>query len=1043
MSDSPGQSPASRRIRIFISSTFRDMIAERDELMTQTWPQLRKLCQERHVELVEVDLRWGIAEEQSTRKETLKLCLDEIRACRPFFIGLLGERYGWTPPGDAFTADLQEEQPWLVDLKGKSVTELEILHGVLNNPEMADRAFFYFRDPAYAESRGPDFHSETETDADKQTALKAEIRVACKARNIRLRETYPDPGALVELVLADLTAAINAQYPKEEVPDALTREAQGHEAFAEIRRRTYIGRPDYFATLDQHAAGSGGPLVLVGDSGGGKSALLANWIARWRVAHSRDFIFQHYIGGTADSADHWRLMTRLLAEIKRWTDDPEVVPTKHEDMLRDCSLWLNKARMKAQRDGVRFILVLDALNQLDDHDHARLLGWLPEDPCTGPLRVIVSSLPGKPGTDDPLAIARQRRWEELRVQPLTVEERGRMITDYLARFGKKLDNHRLRRLASAPAAANPLYLKILLDDLRVTGTHDKLDERLDGYLQAADIPALLQQVLTRYQRDYERDRTGLVAETLGLIYAARRGLSETELLQLLRPADQPQLPLALWTPLRAALEDSLVDRGGILNFAHDFLRTAVETSFVADDDKRDELRVRLADYFEQEPVSERSCDELPWVLRQARQRDRLRSCILDIPHFLRIHRRDEYELMGYWVWLGEERTMCDAYVQAVELWVDEPARECAQIAGAVHAVAAFLLMGDFIPSAERLFRKALSLARHSPDQDSEFISQCLRDLASAIPLQQRHKECEALILEAVKADETRLGPDHPMLARDLRVLGQVYQVQGRLREAYQAFTRALKIDERHYGPDHDKVGTDLTFMALMLADSAPDKEAMLRRALAISEKQYGEHHVELVKPLNNLAYVLSGTGRVRDAGPLQSRALAIAERFYPPYSTDLALILNNHARYLQYTHRLPEAIAMMRRSIAIFETVPAFRTRVVNGLNNLALMVRQTGDLREAQALLARAIQIGEGEPGGELDVARSLNNLSKVMRSKWHFREAEALSIRAVRTYDAYRASSGFEHQQAEDARSNLSINRMAAEITRLIWVIALGWLV
>ena len=56
------------------------MIAERDFLMTHTWPELRRLCQERFIELVEVDLRWGIPEEQSTRKETLKLCLDEIRA---------------------------------------------------------------------------------------------------------------------------------------------------------------------------------------------------------------------------------------------------------------------------------------------------------------------------------------------------------------------------------------------------------------------------------------------------------------------------------------------------------------------------------------------------------------------------------------------------------------------------------------------------------------------------------------------------------------------------------------------------------------------------------------------------------------------------------------------------------------------------------------------------------------------------------------------------------------------------------------------------
>jgi hypothetical protein len=137
-----------RRIRVFVSSTFRDMVEDRDELMTQTWPELRHFCRERQVELIEVDLRWGIAEEQTTRKETLKLCLDEIRSCRPFFIGLVGERYGWAPGVDAYTADLQEEQPWLRGLAGKSVTELEILHGVLNCPEMASRSFFYFRDPA-------------------------------------------------------------------------------------------------------------------------------------------------------------------------------------------------------------------------------------------------------------------------------------------------------------------------------------------------------------------------------------------------------------------------------------------------------------------------------------------------------------------------------------------------------------------------------------------------------------------------------------------------------------------------------------------------------------------------------------------------------------------------------------------------------------------------------------------------------------------------------------------------------------------------------
>ena len=49
-----------RRIRVFVSSTFRDMVEERNELMTQPWPELRRFCRERQVELVEVDLRWAL-----------------------------------------------------------------------------------------------------------------------------------------------------------------------------------------------------------------------------------------------------------------------------------------------------------------------------------------------------------------------------------------------------------------------------------------------------------------------------------------------------------------------------------------------------------------------------------------------------------------------------------------------------------------------------------------------------------------------------------------------------------------------------------------------------------------------------------------------------------------------------------------------------------------------------------------------------------------------------------------------------------------------
>ena len=49
-----------RHIRVFISSTFRDMRAERDLLVKDVFPELRRKCVKRFVTFTEMDLRWGV-----------------------------------------------------------------------------------------------------------------------------------------------------------------------------------------------------------------------------------------------------------------------------------------------------------------------------------------------------------------------------------------------------------------------------------------------------------------------------------------------------------------------------------------------------------------------------------------------------------------------------------------------------------------------------------------------------------------------------------------------------------------------------------------------------------------------------------------------------------------------------------------------------------------------------------------------------------------------------------------------------------------------
>src|SRR5262245_31321909 len=122
------------------------MHAERDHLVKVVFPELRARLSPYRIDLVDIDLRWGITRAQAENGEVLSFCLEQIDACRPFFVGILGQRYGWVP--NAVPSQALARFGWLQLATGRSITELEILHGVLNNPTMFGRAFFYFRNPA-------------------------------------------------------------------------------------------------------------------------------------------------------------------------------------------------------------------------------------------------------------------------------------------------------------------------------------------------------------------------------------------------------------------------------------------------------------------------------------------------------------------------------------------------------------------------------------------------------------------------------------------------------------------------------------------------------------------------------------------------------------------------------------------------------------------------------------------------------------------------------------------------------------------------------
>jgi len=545
----------SRTVRVFLSSTFRDFMEERDLLVRKVFPELRRRCKDRFVELLEVDLRWGITAQQAESGQVLPICLSEIDKCRPFFIGLLGERYGWVPLKHEYDEALLEVQPWLNEHRGgKSVTELEILHGVLNNPAMAGRALFYFRDRSCSESLGAD--GMPEADGLAKTRLN-DLKERIRSSPFPVAEDYESPSRVADQILEDLWALVDREYPLSEVPSGDDFIDRAHEDFAKSRLIAHVPRPEVLSKFDQALAQSN-VAIAIGQAGSGKSSLLADWLQS-RCSGQRSNTWYHAIGSAPGSAEAQTILRRLL----NWLIglgycDPSAIANE-----RMYTKHVSAGLAAANKVGAFMTLVIDALDQLTE----RSLDWLP---ATFPssTRVLISCQPNVYEGE-----FLDRAWQQIAVPLLSATEMKQISRSYLARFRKSLSAHDEDKILSSRGVSNPLFLRVLLDELRQVGTHENLAEQVVVYTADGELEALFCKVLDRLETDFGKER---VSGLFGLLWASRAGLSESELQRLLRrDADEQILPRAYMAPLLGAVDDFLTPKTGRLSIFHATLTKVV------------------------------------------------------------------------------------------------------------------------------------------------------------------------------------------------------------------------------------------------------------------------------------------------------------------------------------------------------------------------------------------------------------------------------------------------------------------------------------
>lgn len=608
-----------RTVRIFISSTFRDMHAERDLLVREVFPELRRRCRPLNIDVVDVDLRWGVSEAEAEGNHALEVCLEEIRNSHPFFVGLLGQRYGWVPPGEEH-----------------SITALEIINGVLaprdgagnllgseEQERIRARSFFYFRDPeSIAEVPAPynrDVRSESAESAGKLEELKAEIRRHYKDQPGNIYDGYPcryhgqriaydlletelrdllagvagddhlvdrqeleqltaaqqelvlrmgvahmgQLSALAERVTEDLWGAITAEYGEAGTQDPLALEQELNRLFGRERRRLFVGRHAVCRQIREGVQG-GQRMVVCGPSGVGKSSVLAV-IAEGLRSTGENLVIERYVGASAQShtvQDH-RDMIRHQLVAEGVTKYPEKAAERSR-VQADREFQDTLAAVAAKQP---LVLILDGIDQLSEAD--RSIEWVQYGWQWPPGLTVVL---GMAATAHDVQ-HRYPGWQVVEVPPLTTEEQADLVRHYLGTYGKELTAEQQRLLTAKDTSGSPLYLRVAAEELRLFARYEDLEKKIESL--PADSESLFAQVLQRIETDTE---AALASEALGAIAYGRGGITEQELLEYLSTRFQEPIAPARWARIHRQLRPYMKETGddgvGMLDFLHRELRSA-------------------------------------------------------------------------------------------------------------------------------------------------------------------------------------------------------------------------------------------------------------------------------------------------------------------------------------------------------------------------------------------------------------------------------------------------------------------------------------
>lgn len=943
-----------RQIRVFLSSTFSDMEEERNALV-KMFRGLKIEANRRNVELTLIDLRWGVTEEEARRGKVLSVCLNEIEHSHPFFIGLLGSRYGYAPEMSEIekNPELKERYPWVVEdiSDGLSITEMEMEYGVLRNTTDIDAAFFIKQ-------------SDSLDDNPRLTSLKTKIR---NQKQYPVAD-YSTIEQLCQQAEDELRRILDKHFPETEITP-LDRERTAQRAYINSCHTNYLKRQSYFDIIDDFVHSDERNLVLTGDSGVGKSALLANWVKE--NENNDDFnLFYHFVGNSFSDNNYEDILRHLCDEINELYHFEK--RDNNKGIIEEANDLLNVVAVQEKR----LIIVIDGINQIATRTNEKLLLWLPA--ANDKVKFLFSTLKD----DETMHVFELRNYRVETVMPLSSKEREHFVVGYLGNYGKRLSESQLRRIVDDPENTNTLVLKSLLDELICFGSYEYLDSRIEYYLSAPSITDFFDRVLTRMEDDYSANGD-LVRRTLILIAISERGLSEDELLAIL---GSRQLD---WHLFFCAFYNHFVVKNGLITFSHQYVASAVENRYhITDESKTASFRQEIVSFFstghnEDKSVTDRCISELAHQYYKLADWKNLYRILLSLEAFEYYYDTDQSLLGTYWRALlnADKKYSLSAYMKLpIQKDLSETASFYSDIASFVQ---------EYIPDYKlritlKYFFAALNIRRKKYNKDSSKIAELYNNIGLGYYTKGDFFVALKYLRNALRIYKTRFEENKADVATTLSNIGLVKNRQGNFNIALKYYKKALAIDEMVFGEDSQATATSYNNIGSVYADKDKYLNALeyYQKALDVYEKTLGMKHPDTAVAYNNIGTMYYCMADYPKALEYHQKALEIDKKVlgtsHPNIATDYYNIGMVYYELCDEQSDYNETLNLFQMALEIDQkTYGIEHYETAKDYIGIGLVYEKQGDYSQALEYFQKAQEIDEKVLGTKNpDTAIAYNNI-------------------------------------------------------------------